>query len=514
VEARELLLGIDVGGGGVKVGAFNLDGRLMALATEPLELSFPGPGWAESHPRDWLEKIRICMDRIKEKIRDREVVGIGLSNMCPSLVALNDAGEPLRPAILYLDTRSWQEASAIQERRPLEWFLQESGNRVAAGTISGTSIRWLKEHEPEVYRSTRFFGHANTYLAGVLTGRFGMDYSNASLTGLFDQRTILKWSPALCEAYEVEMNKLPELIPSHQRVGRLDEKGARLLGLPAGIPVAMGGADSACSAFAAGVTEEGDVFETSGTSDVLAVCFAKPLFEARFLNRCHVVPQRWLGMGAMVAVGAAFRWARDVLGSTEKHVAELSGLDAYDVLCAEAARSRPGARGVVFLPYMSGERSPIWDPHARGIFFGLHLKTTKNDLIRAVLEGGSYGLKANLEVAEELLGKEVKTIAVVGKGGKNDFWAQLRADITGKEIRVLEFHETAVLGAAMLGGLAAGVYGDYKDALRAAVKGYKSYFPNCQYKDIYRATYKLYKSLYPRLKDCFWELKEIEAQYY
>jgi len=514
VGKRELLLGIDVGGGGIKVGAFNIEGQLIALATEPLDLSFPNPGWAESSPYDWLEKIKICMQKIGETIQDREILSIGLSNMCPSLVAMNAAGEPLRPAILYLDTRSWQEALAIQQLKPLEWFVEKSGNRVAAGTISGTSMRWLKDHEPEIYRSARVFGHANTYLARVLTGKFGMDYSNASLTGLFDQGNTQRWSPILCEVYGVDINKLPELIPSHQIVGQLNEQGAEILGLKKGIPVAMGGADSACSAFAAGVVEEGDVFETSGTSDVLAVCFARPRFEARFLNRSHVVPERWLGMGAMVAVGAAFRWVRDVLGSAEKYVAELSGLDVYDLLCTEAARSRPGAGGVIFLPYMSGERSPIWDPHARGIFFGLNLKTTKNDLIRAVLEGGSYGLKANLEVAEELLGREVKAIAVVGKGGKNDFWAQLRADITGKEIRVLQFHETAVLGAAMLGGLAAGVYSDYKDALRAAVKGYRSYFPNYQNKDIYTATYRLYKSLYPSLKECFWELKEIEAHYY
>lgn len=514
MKEKGLLLGIDIGGGGIKVAAFDTEGHLIGLAMEPIELSLTSTGLAEYWPYDWVNKIKCCMKRIKETINDTEVLSIGLSNMCPSLVAMNMSGEPIRPAILYLDTRSWREALNIQKLKPMESFMAESGNRVAAGTISGTSMRWLKNNEPDNYRSAKVFGHANTYISKVLTGNFGMDYSNASLTGLFDQVNTMNWSASLCESYGVDIDKLPELIPSYQIIGHLNEQGSQILGLREGIPVVIGGADSACSAFAAGIIEDGDVFETSGTSNVLAVCCAKPSLESRFLNRNHVVPQRWLGMGSMVAAGAAFRWVRDVLGFTENYVAELSGLDVYNILCEEAACSRPGAGGVIFLPYMSGERSPIWDPNARGVFFGLNLKSTKNDLIRAVLEGGIYGLKANLEIAEALLNKKVHSLTVAGKGCNNPFLNQLKADITCKELRVLKFKETAVMGAALLGGVAVGVYKDCRDATRAMVKEHKTYVPDYPNKEIYKSFYNIYKNLYPSLKDHFRELKETMSMYY
>jgi xylulokinase len=514
VKEKGLLLGIDIGGGGIKIAAFDTEGHLIEMAMEPIDLSITSAGCAEYWPYDWVKKIECCMKRIKETINDTEILSIGLSNMCPSLVAMNKSGDPIRPAILYLDTRSWREALNIQKLKPIESFMLESGNRVAAGTISGTSMRWLKDNEPDNYCSTEVFGHANTYIAKVLTGNFGMDYSNASLTGLFDQVNTMNWSTALCEVYGVDIKKLPELKPSYQVIGHLSKQGSQIMGLREDVPVVMGGADSACSAFAAGAIEEGDVFETAGTSNVLAVCSAKPSLESRFLNRNHVVPQRWLGMGAMVAVGAAFRWVRDVLGFTENYVAGLSGLDVYNMLCEEAACSQPGAGGVIFLPYMSGERSPIWDPNARGVFFGLNLKTTKNDLIRAVLEGGIYGLKANLEIAEVLLKREVNSLTVVGKGSNNHFLNQLKADITCKELRVLKFNETAVMGAALLGGVAVGVYKDCGDAVRAIVKEHKTYLPDYQNEDIYRSFYNLYKNLYPSLKDHFRELKETTTMYY
>jgi xylulokinase len=507
---KEVLLGIDIGGGGIKVGSFDLEGNLIGLVSEPLDNIFPHPGWAESETRHWLERLSACMKNLLSALDGHSITGIGFSNMCPSLVAMDAEGNPLRPAILYLDTRSFREAAFIQEKAPLEWFLEESGNRVAPGTISGTTMRWIKDNEPEVYDSAAIFGHANTFLAMALTGNAGMDYSNASLTGLFDQGRKRSWSPALCEVYGVDIKKLPKLIQSHEMVGRLNDRGAQILGLSKGIPVAMGGADSACSALAAGVVEDGEVFETMGTSDVLAICMERPTFDARFLNRCHTFPSRWLAMGAMVAVGAAFRWARDTLGEEEKNVARLCGLDAYDLLCREAAISQPGSNGVVFLPYMSGERSPIWDPHAKGVFFGLSLSTTKNDLIRAVLEGGSYGLRQNLEAAEDLLGRKLSSIAVVGKGARNPFLASLRSEITGVEIVALSFYETATLGAAMLGGVASGAYKDCQEAVkRAAQKNGKAHRPSGEDKVIYDATYSIYKSLYPALKDSFKELRDI-----
>ncbi|QGP93690.1 Xylulose kinase [Neomoorella glycerini] len=505
-QEDSLLLGIDVGGSSVKVATFTPEGLLRGFQCEAISIDYPQPGWAEVWPRQWLEKIATVIHALytKNGIRKEQIAAVGLSTMCPALIAFDAKGQVLRPAILYMDTRSREQAGWMEQQVAMPEAVRLTGNRIAAGTISATSMLWLKKHEPEVYKSTAFFGHGNTYLGLLLTGKTGIDPSNASLTGLFTTGTKLDWSHELCRAYELSMHKLPPIIPSTEKLGSLRSEAATALDLPEGIPVAMGGADTACSGLALGVTETGQIFETAGTSDVLSLCTDDPKFDDRFLNRCHVVPGRWLNMGAMSTPGAAFRWVRDQLGQVEKYVAEASGQDAYDILCSEAAQSRPGAGGVIFLPYLSGERSPIWDPLARGAFVGLNLATTRSDLIRAVLEAGCYGLRQNLAIAEKILGKPIDRIKVVGKGVKNDIWAQLRADITGKEILAVSYHETAVLGAAMLGGIAAGIYKDYQEGVKkaTALEG-KVCRPDKRYKEIYDKAFMIYNRLYQQLKQVF-----------
>ncbi|MDN5344091.1 MAG: xylulokinase [Clostridia bacterium] len=511
-QEENLLLGIDVGGSSVKVAAFTPDGLLRGFQCEAITIDYPRPGWAEVWPRQWLEKIAAGIHALytKNGIRKEQVAAMGLSTMCPALIPFDPQGQVLRPAILYMDTRSQEQARRLRQEIALDTVVRLTGNRIAAGTISATSMLWLKEQEPETYKKVAFFGHGNTYLGLLLTGEAGIDPSNASLTGLFTTGRELDWSQELCQAYGLSRHKLPPVIPSARNLGSLRPEAAAALNLPQGIPVAMGGADTACSGLALGVTERGQVFETAGTSDVLSLCTDDPQFDDRFLNRCHVVPGRWLNMGAMSTPGAAFRWVRDQLGQVEKYVAEASGQDAYDILCSEAAQSRPGAGGVIFLPYLSGERSPIWDPLARGAFVGLSLATTRSDLVRAVLEAGCYGLRQNLAIAEKILGARIERIAVVGKGAKNSIWAQLRADITGKEILAIAYHETAVLGAAMLGGIAAGIYSGYHEAIeKAATREGILCQPDEGHKEIYDQAFLIYSQVYQQLKEVFPSLTAI-----
>jgi xylulokinase len=308
------------------------------------------------------------------------------------------------------------------------------------------------------------------------------------------------------------MELLPDPVLSSTCIGGLSREASRTTGLREGIPVAIGGADTACSALGAGVIDPGQAFETSGTSDVLSFCADQPLFDIRFMNRCHVVPERWLLMGAMLSPGAALSWFRDQCCSEEKQVAQKLGLSAYKIMDLEGEISPPGANGLLFLPYMQGERSPVWDPHARGLFFGLSLDTTRRDMIRSILEGTAYGLRQNLEIAEKNLGFSAKELRIVGGGSKSTIWSQIKADILKRPLTMLSQQETAVMGAAMLGGLASGRFVDYREAVcEASAQPLRVLPPNPDWGSLYDQMYDSYLSLYLSNKELFEQLSRARS---
>jgi len=490
------LLGVDVGAQSVKVALFDGKGNVLGMAQLPHAVLRPHRGWAEADPDRWWEAFLKGLKEASDRagVPPAQITGVGLSTMCPSLVAMDREGRALRPSILYLDRRSLAQVEAFLSSVGLERIFDITGNRVAPGTYSGSSMRWIKDHEPDVFARTFRFGHANSFLAARLTGHFAMDWTNASFTGLFETGRSRGWSLELCEAWGIPVEKLPEPLPSWARVGAVSRAAAGLTGLLAGTPVAIGGADTACSALGAGVTEPGQVFETAGTSDVLAFVTDHPRFDIRFMNRCHVVPDRWLAMGALLSPGAALSWLRDQILSVER----------YGVLDEEAEQSGAGANGVLFLPYMQGERSPIWDPFARGVFFGLSLETTRGDLVRALMEGTAYALRQNLEIAKKDLGLEVDRIRVGGGGAKSDLWCQIKADILGTPLLRLDKEETAALGASILAGIAAGYYPDYRAGVEAAAaRPVRSFLPRAELFPVYEQTYQVFCGLYPRLRESF-----------
>jgi xylulokinase len=253
----------------------------------------------------------------------------------------------------------------------------------------------------------------------------------------------------------------------------------------------------------------GQAFETSGTSVVLAVCCDRPEFDIRLMNRCHVIPDRWLLMGAMLAPGAAYQWFREQFCQYEKDMSKKLGIRAYELMDKEAEKSSPGANGLLFLPYLAGERSPIWDPYARGVYFGISLNTTRGDFIRAILEGTALGIRQNMDIVEKDLGFSIEAFHTVGGGAKSEIWSQIKADVTNKIVNTLNIKETAVLGAAMLGGIAAGVYTDYRDAVQqAAASPVQTYHPDARFYTLYARLFEEYKLLYKDVKDRFRKLHE------
>jgi len=505
------LLGIDLGAQSAKVAIVDQQGTVKGLGQVSYEIQQPHPGWVETDPEVWwravVSGIGIAMDQAK--VNSRDVAGIGISNMCPSLVMLDKEGNSLRPAILYLDRRSVAQSEKIINRFGLEGIFGKVGNRIAPGTFSVTSMLWVKENEPEIYGKTFAFGHANTFLAARLTGNFGMDWTNASFTGIFGTGGNRTWQGDMLGELGLDEDKLPRVLSSPTKIGVVSENASDMAGIPAGIPVAIGGADTACSAFGAAVTEPGQAFETSGTSVVLSVCCDKPEFDIRLMNRCHVVPDRWLQMGAMLAPGAAYQWFREQFCRYEKEMGETLDIRPYEIMDLEAEKSAPGANGILFLPYLAGERSPIWDPYARGVFFGISLSTTRNDFIRAILEGTAYGIRQNMEIVESELGFSIDAFHTVGGGAKSSIWSQIKADITGKAVHAMDIKETAVLGAAMLGGVAAGVYSDCADAVKhTAASPAQTYHPDSRLYPLYSRRFEAYKALYLDLKDRFKNLHE------
>ena len=491
------LLGLDVGGTAVKVGLFDLDGRLLALHEATIPVATPRPGWAEIDPQLWFAAFATGARAVREEagVSAAQVQAIGLSNMIGTVAPLAADGQPLAPAITYFDTRSTAEAAWMLERAPD--IPQVTGNRVISGNTSLASILWLERHEPEICSRAATFAQTNTLLFAWLTGERRVDWTNASFMGLLDFRT-RDWSPDLAARLGFDLRRLAPIAAPHETAPLLPA-AASALGLCPGTPVALGGIDGAMTSLGVGAIEVGDAFDSSGTSEMIAVCLDRPLACPELLGRWHVVPDRWVLIGAISTPGAALQWFRDRLFAPQS---QEDSQKLYAAMAAEAEASPPGANGVVFLPHMMGERAPIWDPYARGVFFGLSLSTQRGDLIRAVMEGAAYAMRQLIELIEGYSGISIRRVITVGGATRSRLWRQIKADVWGVELVASPVREAAALGAALTAGVGAGFYRDYRDAVRQAVPvGGEVTCPDPARGEAYRHSYEVYRRLYPALAD-------------
>ena len=511
------LLGIDIGTTSLKLAVLDSRSKIAARVLRPCRVLSPAKNEAQLDAAFLWNSLLSGLQELRDGkgIDPGRIAGIGISCLCPGFVPLSGEGEALLDPILYSDRRSVEEADLIRERVGEDRLFAITGNGSMAGAFSGSSLLWVRKHHPDIYRSARYFGHLNTWLAAKLTGRFGMDHTNASYTNLFETAGQKCWSDEICGLLDIDPAKLPPLMESSAPVGTLKNKAFLNLGFREGTPVAIGGADTPCASLAAGVVRHGDVCESAGTTDVLTVCLDRPLFDRRFINRCHVVPGTYIYQGAMSFTGASNQWFLNTLcpdlaaapagAHTAAHTALTTpGRDSYRLLNEEAASAPAGCGGVVFLPYMQGERSPVWDPDARGVFFGLNLKTTRADMNRAVLESCGYGLRQLKEIAEEKLGMPVTHFPSFGGGAKSAVWSKIKADITGCRIDILEENDLAPVGAALLAGTGAGVFRDVFEASESFERKItNTVLPDRSADGAYERGYRAYTALYPALKDVF-----------
>lgn len=497
--SEKYLLGVDIGTTSVKTMIVNMKGQELTQARHEHRVFHPHPDWAEEKPEEWWEGFKISSKKAASHagINLKDIVGIGISNLCTSLVILSAHGKPVYPAIIWNDRRSLEQANNINILLNNIFFgkrwLQLLG-RIESGEISITSIQWLIEKHPQVMDHAWKFVHANGYLGYRLTGRATMDASNASRTGLFDMET-LSWDESIASSLGVN-DLLPDYCRSYEVIGNVTHQAAIETGLTKGITVVAGGADTPCAALGAGVISQGQVLETTGGTGVLST----PFFEPRQGVRCSIIPGQWMGEGETSGTGLSLQWMRDHMGFAEISKFSKPPRDPYKLMDELASESPLGAKGLMFLPYLGGKRSKPPNIVAKGAFIGLTFSHNSGDLVRAVLEGTAFELCEILEQIENM-GVRVLEIRSVGGGAKSDIWNQLKADIFGRPLLFPSVNESSSFGAAMLAAIGVGLFKDYKEAVSAWVR----LKPECnepnpgrheQYAELLSMFKELYKKLY------------------
>jgi xylulokinase len=469
------LVGLDVGTTGVKALRISPDGEIVARAEEGYRLSTPQPGWAEQDPEDWWRAAEAALAAVGSD----GVAGIGLSGQMHGLVALDNADHVLRPAILWNDQRTGAECAEIEARFGLRELVQLTGNRALPG-FTAPKVLWLRRHEPDVYARIARVLLPKDYVRLRLVGEHATDVADASGTLLFDVRQ-RRWSGEVLEGLEIPADWVPAVLESTGLSGRTAD----------GLPVAAGAGDQAAGALGVGVDRPGPLSVVLGTSGV--VFAALPAFAAdpdgRVHSFCHAVPDGWHAMGVMLSAAGSLGWLREVVASGEPP----------DRVVAEAEPWPPGVEGLTFLPYLAGERTPHVDPAARAAFAGLSLRHDRGALVRAVLEGVAFGLRDSLELLRAI-GVEPGSARVSGGGARSELWLRIVASVLELPLERTAAEEGAAFGAALLGGVAAGVFTDVQEAVAATVRVRDTIEPQPEWIEPYAHAYRRFRSLYPALR--------------
>ncbi len=492
-----LLVGIDIGTTRLKVCVFSISGRLVRQDHDNVILMTPCPGYVEIDLGDLMVKLKSMLKKIATAYGPAiEAFGFSVTN--PTLVVMDKELNAIRPGIPFLDNRCIDEVSTIVESMggPDKYF-ERVGNQPSPSTCTAGLINHIMKREPEVWSRAFKVGFLNTYLAAQFTGSVVCDPTTASYSGLLDVRKPYDWDNELIRAANIDKDFLPELKPSCHKAGGLCRNMARDTGLKEGVPVVIGSGDTASAAFALGLTRHGDVFESMGTSEVLTFCLDKPDLNEAFMNRSHVIPGLWLCHGAVSTSGAAISWLL-------KNI--FPDIEDVGVLEENARRSKPGANGLIFLPYLAGERSPIFDSKACGAFFGLTLKSNREDMIRSVYEGAGYGIRQIYNRGRSKWNICPQTIKCVGGAAGSSLSLQIRADILGAELACIETENASAYGAAMLGGIACGIYSEFHavpflNAISRRVT------PDLKSMEIYDGYFDIYDDLYPQLRQSMNKVK-------
>lgn len=502
-------IGIDVGTTGCKVLAIDESGQVLDSVTEEYPLYTPKPGWSEQDPDDWWAASKTAIMKIVKRgnVSPEDIEGIGLTGQMHGLVIIDERNMVIRPAILWNDQRTAEEADLMNKLFGRE-IIEKTGSIVQTG-FTAPKILWLRNREKESFQKIRKFMLPKDYVGFKLTGEVKTDVNDASGTSLFDVHK-RSWSEEIISELKLDLNIFPEVLESPEIRGELDGEVAKELGLKPGIPIVAGAGDQGAAGVGAGATVEGVLSVNVGTSGVVFTSSDAYRFDplGRLHAFCHAVPSKWHLMGVMLAAGGSLRWFRDALCQPEKIVANLIGDDPYDLIVREAESVPAGSEGLIFLPYLSGERTPHADPYARGVFFGLSLKHRKGHMIRAILEGVAFGLRNSLELMMEL-GIKPKEVRILGGGSRSPLWRKIISDVFGLKVYLLKVDEGSSYGAAILASVGAKAYKTVESAVDEIIGIRDPIEPDLSLHRKYLECYRIYNKLYQDLKDDFKDLAKI-----
>ena len=491
------VLGIDVGTGGTRALIIDEKGRLISSATEEHEpFASPQIGWAEQRPEDWWRATGVAVRKAlgNANLSGQQIACVGFSGQMHGAVMLDESDEVVRPALIWCDVRTEKQCQDFTAKVGAERLIQLTCNP-ALPNFTLTKFLWVRENEPKNWRRVSSVMLPKDYVRFRLTGDRAIDMADASGTLLLDV-THRRWSKEILQAAEIDESLLPKLYESPDVCGQVSAAGATATGLKAGTPVVAGAGDQAAGATGMGIVTPGAVSATIGTSGVVFAATDRPALDAkgRLHTFCHAVPGRWHVKGVTQAAGLSLRWFRDRFGAGAD-----DGRDPYDRLTAEAAKVPPGSDGLLWAPYLMGERTPHLDPNARGALIGLTASHTRGHVVRAILEGVAFSLRDSFTLFADMK-VPVTRIRLGGGGARSPLWRQIQADVYGHEVEIVEAEEGAAYGAAILAGVGAKVWNSVDTACNEIVRVAQRVAPQPEAVKQMNASYAAYRRMYPALK--------------
>ena len=504
----QYLLAHDLGTSGNKAVLFDTDGRMVASQTVAYDTNYFNANRAEQDPADWWRAVCESSRTLLAEIEPGDVTCVALSGQMMGCLPVASDGEPLRASMIYCDQRATEQADRLTAEIGPEAFYAIVGHRISA-SYSIEKLMWLKDNEPDTYAATAHMLNAKDYVNFKLTGQIATDYSDASGTNAFDLNSF-EWSQTIIEAAGVNPAMLPEARPSTDILGKITGEAAAATGLLEGTPVAIGGGDGSCAAVGVGCVRPGMAYGYVGSSSWIAMASKKPIVDEqmRTMNWAHVVPGYLHPAGTMQTAGASYQWLKNEICLAEVAEAEARGVSPYELIDAKIEESEPGAGGLIFLPYLMGERTPRWNPNARGAFIGMTLGHKRSDMLRAVLEGVTY----NLCIIADIFRAHVPfdSVTVIGGGAKGAVWRQMMADIYNCRIEKLNVLEEATsMGAAVTAGVAAGAFDNF-DVIDRFISVDHTHEPNADAVSKYDKIKPIFEKCYHSLTGVYEDLAELQ----
>jgi xylulokinase len=498
-------LGIDIGTSGTKTLAIDERGAILASASAEYPCDHPRPGWSEQDPNLWWEATIKTVGQVLSRahLKADDVAGVGLSGQMHGSVFLDVDGKVIRPALLWNDQRTAAECAEIEERAGGREALVRMVANPALTGFTAPKLLWLRRHEPKAWDKVRQVLLPKDYIRYRLTGAYATEVSDASGTLLLDVGN-RRWSKELLGKLDLDPALLPACYESPEVSAQVSAGGAPATGLAQGTPVVGGGGDQPAGAVGNGIVRPGVVSATMGTSGVVFAHAEQLGFDplGRLQRGCHAVPGAWHVMGVVLAAGGSFQWFRNELGRAEVAEAKAKGIDPYFLLTDEAATVGPGAEGLFFLPYLTGERTPHFDPDAKGAWVGLTVRHGRSHVVRSVLEGATYAMRDSLELIREM-GVRIEQIRVSGGGARNPLWRQIQADIYGHDVHTLNSTEGPAFGVALLAQVGTGGFSSVPEACDATIRLAEPTRVDPRVTDTYDRGYEIYRQLYRDLRSSF-----------